>query len=117
MAPGSAQGGDQAGLLQVAQHALGPTGGLSCLLDRHRLHRGEPYHGCVKFSESLPAGRARNRRPLPVTVAGAAAATNAARPRGYRHRLATGTHPGRALDAQHDLRAARGEIDAAVRGR
>ena len=31
---GAAQGGDQAGLLQVAQHALRPPGGLGCLLDR-----------------------------------------------------------------------------------
>jgi hypothetical protein len=49
MAARRAQGGDEAGLLEIAQHALRPAGGGTGLLDGQHVHHARTYHDCVKF--------------------------------------------------------------------
>ena len=53
VAPRRAQGGDEAGLLEVAQHPLRPSGRVGCLLDGQGLHHRQIYHSRVRFAVTV----------------------------------------------------------------
>lgn len=66
----TAQGGDEAGLLEIAQHPLRPTGRCGRLLNGQRLHHVQTYHDRVRFAVPTRATRPATDDERPLRQAG-----------------------------------------------